>query len=115
VNGATPVEAKLRRYARAQIALGVFVVGGMFVVIAMLAFALSATRNAIEESERVEVANCINIEVNRNYYDSLDRALTEVIRTAPPERDLTLIRKLVDQARLARNSMISTDCQEAQG
>ena len=116
------VEARLRFVAKAQIALGVFVVGGMFIVIALLSFALLRANAALDETKRLALEttrlsqdNCFNIEVNRAYYDSLDRSLTSVIRKAPPGADLTILRQLVDQARLARNSMLVVNCQEAQG
>lgn len=112
---ARPVEERLRTLAKMQIALAIVVVGGMFVVIALLTFALLSAGRALDETRSLSKDNCFNIEVARNYYESLDRSLTEAIRNAPPGANLTLIRELVDQARLARDSMITTRCQEAQG
>lgn len=111
----SPVERRLRFVAKAQIAMGVVVVGGMFVIIGLLSFALVRANQAIRTTEALTQDNCFNIEASRNYFDSLDRTLTAEIRKAAPGTDLALIRKLVDQARLASASMILTNCQEAQG
>ncbi len=111
----TAVERRLRRLAIVQMSMAAIVVGGMFVVIALLTFSLIRAGQALSETRELATENCFNIEVNRNYYDSLDRALTKAIRSAPPGADLSLVRELVDQARLARNAMITVRCQEIQG
>ncbi len=122
--GVTLSEAEKRmvRVYRINVVLGLLVGVGMFIIIALLSVALvranaanESTKRLTEETARIVADNCFNIEANRLYYDSLDRSLTQVIRSSPPGTDLTLLRQLVDQARLARNSMITTKCQEAQG
>lgn len=112
---ASLVAERLRRSERVQIAMGVIVAGGMFVIIVLLTIALLRASTALTQVEQTVEDNCYNVTVLANYFDSLDASLTHAIRTAPPGQDLSLIRELVDQARIARDAMIVPICQEVQG
>lgn len=109
------VAQRLRAYEKRSTFFGAFVVAGMFVIIVLLSVALVRAGDAVDAVEQLTADNCFNIEVTRAYFNSLDISLTSAIRNAPPDADLTLIRELVDQARIARNSMIVAQCQEVQG
>jgi hypothetical protein len=109
------LERRLQRTARLQVALAIIVVGGMFIVIALLALALTRAGDALHETKQLSQDNCYNLTVTQNYFDSLDRTLTATISNAPRGVDLRLLRQLVFQARLTSAAMITPNCQEAQG
>jgi len=104
------VESKLREYARAQMLFGGTVLIGMFIIIVVLTYSLLQAHTAAEVRQGLVEDNCQNIQAIRTYFGDLDTALTKAIRGADPTDDLTLIRELVDQARIAKEAMVATNC-----